>query len=216
MSVNPFVPVEEAAPPEEVELRDAVFGERTVLDGPPSPATAPPVAGEVVEWPLVEAATSSGLMVMGLHGGAGTSLVTSLLAHVEHAEMRWEAHDVGTAWPVAGGWTRPRPPLNVVAVYRPHRTGVEAAERFARTWAKNALPDSQLLGIVAVDDGPKLLEAQKQAVRRIARMTPHGWHVPWNEEWRVAEPAFDAVPRRIRKTLRSIRKTVEEEGVHND
>ena len=53
MSVNPFVPVEEAAPPEEVELRDAVFGERTVLDGPPSPATAPPVAGEVVEWPLV-------------------------------------------------------------------------------------------------------------------------------------------------------------------
>lgn len=216
MSGNPFVPVKEAAPPEEVELRDAVFGERAVLDGPSSPATAPPVAGEVVAWPLVEAAAASGLMVMGLHGGAGTSLVTSLLARAEQGETPWDAHDVGAAWPVAGGWARPRPPLNVVAVYRPHRAGVEAAERFARAWAKNTLPDSRLLGIVAVDDGPRLLEAQKQAVRRIARMTPHGWHVPWSEEWRVTEPAFDAVPRRIRKTLRSIRKTVEEEGVHND
>lgn len=215
MSVNPFVPVEEAAPPEELELPDTVFGDRAVLDGPSSPATAPPVAGDVVEWPLVEVATTSGLMVMGLHGGAGTSLIASLLTWTEQGETPWNAHDVGDAWPVAAGWTRPRPPLNVVAVYRPHRVGVEAAERFARTWAKNALPDSVLLGIVAVDDGPKLLDAQKQAVRRIARMTPHGWHVPWNEEWRVTSPNFETIPRRIRKTLRSIRKTVEQEGVNN-
>ena len=216
MSVNPFVPVEEAVPPDEVEIRDAVFGDREVLDGPTSPVTAPPVAGEVVEWPLVEVADSPGLMVMGLHGGAGTSLLTSLLARTEQDESRWEAHDVGAAWPVSSGWARPRLPVNVIAAYRPHRSGVEAAERFARAWAMSALPDSVLLGIVAIDDGPRLLEAQRQAIRRIARMTPHGWHVPWNEEWRITEPNFDAVPRRIRKTLRSIRKTTQEKGVRND
>src|SRR5690625_2534079 len=216
MSGNPFVPVEAPAPPEEVEIPDVVFGEQEILDGPASPAVAPPVSGEVPSWPLVEMPTLPGLMVMGLHGGSGANLVSALLARTEQGEQLWSAYDVGTAWPVSEGWTRPRAPLNVLAVYRPHRAGVNAAERFARAWASDALPDSRLLGILAVDDGPKLLETQKSAIARIARMTPHGWHVPWQEEWRISEPDFGAIPRRIRKTLRSIRKTVKEEGVPHD
>ena len=99
-----------------------------------------------------------------------------------------EAVDAGQGWPVAGGWTRPRPELNVLAVCRNHRAGIEAGVEFAKQWASGSLKDSRLLGILIVDDGPKLLDAQKRATKKLGQMTPHGWHLPWIEEWRISSP----------------------------
>lgn len=213
MSGNPFVPVEAPAAPAEPELPDVVFGSQEVLEGPASPSVAPPVVGEVQSWPTVEAPAGHSLYVAGLHASAPSTTIARLLTGSELADDAFSVYDAGEGWPVSAGWVRPRPPLNVVAVYRPHRAGVEAARSFARTWASAALADSHLLGIIAVDDGPSLLQAQRAAIRQIARMTPHGWHVPWVEEWRIEEPDFGAIPRRIRKTLRSIRRTTKDKGV---
>lgn len=214
MTTNPFLPTEAPPPPREVDIPDSVLGSTELLNGPASPALAPSPAGDVKTWQLTEHPADSGLVVMGLHGGSGASTVAALLATADRSlDDLWPSTDGGLGWPVASGWARPRPPLNVVAVYRPHRAGIEAATEFARTWAADALPDSHLLGIIAVDDGPNLLQAQKQAVKRIGMMTPHGWHLPWIEQWRIAPPDFETLPRRVRKTVRSIRKVMDQEGV---
>lgn len=214
MAGNPYVPVEEPPAPPEINVRDAVFGDAEMLVGPSSPAAAPDVVGRIVNWPLVEVGAREGLVVTGLHGGAGTSTLVHLLNLAEiMGDDAWRSTDAGQGWPVSAGWTRPRPSLAVIAVYRPHHRGVSAATEFARAWASGGLADSKLLGIVAVDDGPRLLDTQRRAVRRIAQMTPRGWHIPWQEEWRVTAPAAGTLPRRIRKTLRSIRKATPTEGV---
>nr|WP_298461186.1 DUF6668 family protein [uncultured Cellulomonas sp.] len=111
------------------------------------------------------------------------------------------------SWPVAGGWARPLPVLPVVLVARTHGAGLAAAERVARSWAAGELGESQLLGLVLVDDAPQLTKAQKAAAKRLSQMTPHGWHIAWQPEWReVQTPAADALPARVRRTLEHIRK----------
>lgn len=75
---------------------------------------------------------------------------------------------------------------------------------FAKHWASGALQNSRLLGIVIVDDGPRLLQAQKRATKRLAQMTPHGWHVPWIEEWRINPPSTQRLPRRVHHIVKKI------------
>ncbi|VTR76033.1 hypothetical protein CHMI_00789 [Cellulomonas hominis] len=142
------------------------------------------------------------ICVMGVHGGAGTTTVASLLGAA--------ALDVGTAWPVASGWARPLPVLSVVAVARTHHRGIEAATRLARLWATGALADSRLVGLVLVDDGPNLTVAQRKAARQLGRMTPHGWHLPWQEAWRVTAPELPTAPARVRRVMTSITSTTKE------
>lgn len=203
MTTNPFIPPPPQVAPEERDSRDAVFGDAFELHGPQSPESAPPVVvGAADPWPQVAVTSREPLMVMGLHGGAATTTVAGLLGEA--------ALDVGTAWPVAGGWERPLPTLNVVAVCRNHRAGVDAGTRFARQWADSRLPASNLLGLVIVDDGPQLLQAQKSATKRLAQMTPRGWHIPWCEQWRIGDPVLDSAPRRVKKTIRKIQSLVKE------
>lgn len=196
MTSNPFIPQQVEAPPPEVDMRDDLLGDRITLSGPETPEAINSPAPSSAPWPRQEITESAPVVVMGLHGGAGTSTVAALLSG--------NAVDVGQGWPVAGGWTRPRPELNVLAVCRNHHAGINAGVEFAKQWASGSLKDSRLLGILVVDDGPKLLEAQKRATKKLGQMTPHGWHLPWIEEWRISSPDTQRLPRRIKQTMKKI------------
>jgi hypothetical protein len=146
-----------------------------------------------------EVAGTPTICVAGVHGGAGASTLTQLLGP--------GAYDAGVTWPVAGGWARPLPALPVVLVARTHGAGLAAAERAARSWAAGELSDSRLLGLVLVDDAPRLTKTQKQSAKRVTLMTPHGWHIAWDPAWRECDVvSADSLPLRVRRTLEHIRR----------
>lgn len=202
---NPFV-ASTAAPPvalQEEVSGDALWDDALSLTGPARPESAPHVdVSSERPWPVVETAERPTVCVMGLHGGAGASTVTALLGP--------DALDVGRAWPVASGWERPLPTLAVVAVARTNRAGLEAADRFARLWAAETLRASRLVGLVLVDDAPRLTVAQRSAARRLGRMTPHGWHLPWMEAWRVEPVNLSSSPLRVRQVIKNVRALARE------
>ena len=204
MSNNPFIPPPPPLPQPTIVEPDPVWDGALALEGPPTVATAPTpdVTGEAL-WPRVEVAERPVVCVMGTHGGAGASTVAALLGD--------EALDVGTCWPKAVGWERPLPVLNVVAVARTHHAGIEAGKRFARQWAAGNLSEANLLGIVVIDDGPKISRSQKLAAQGLGRLTPHGWHIPWNEAWRLAPAELDAAGGRVKKIVKHI-KTLARKG----
>lgn len=191
---NPLVAAPEEVPNEPPDLTDDLLGDDAVLTGPSEPG------GVVNEhrpsqerWPRVTVPEQALVTVAGLHGGAGTSTVAALFDDA--------ASDAGVGFPVAGGWKRPLPTLNVVMVARTHAAGLAAAEEFARQWGAGELMESRLLGLVLVDDGPKLYDSQRRAVKRLLKMTPVGAHIPWVETWRIQSPDLDNLPRRLRKIV---------------
>lgn len=195
---NPFVTPAPVAPPVEVMDSDPLWDDAIVLSGPSTPAAAPHVdISDESPWPTMETSHRPSVCVMGLHGGAGATTLAGLLGG--------DVLEVGGLWPVATGWERPLPSLPVVAVARTHYQGLTVASRFARLWAAGALPSSTLLGLVLVDDGPKLVASQRQAAKRLGRMTPHGWHLPWNEMWRIQPPIPQTTPIRARRVIENIR-----------
>lgn len=201
MTTNPFVPPKPVEPPPEVEVGDVLFNGAVVMKGPESPDVAPQAHPQGPRWPKVEVDHTSGLCVMGLHGGSGATTVAALLGD--------KAVLTGSGWPVAAGWERPRPVLDVIAVCRNHHKGIAAGSEFARQWADGQLPDSNLIGIVIVDDGPKLLNAQSIGTRALARMTAHGWHLRWHEPWRIEPVNETNIPRSANSVRRSILRTHE-------
>lgn len=204
---NPFVQTTEpvAVATEPLDL-DALFGADSAalaLHGPAAPSgLAVPIADGQTPWPAREISRAVPIAVLGLHGGAGASTLVELLGA--------EAYDAGTSWPVFAGWERPAPSVPVVAVTRTHHRGLDAVTRFAGQWASGALAGGHLLGVVLVDDAPKLTAAQQTAARRALRMTPHGWHVRWQEPWRLTPPDLPAAPKRVRDTIRNIRATADQ------
>lgn len=194
---NPLMTPVEVQSPEPPDITDQLLGEAVALTGPQQPLLVDSLPEAVAAWPRVEVTDHRLITVAGLHGGAGASTVAQLFGE--------DAVDAGQGWPVAAGWSRPLPRLNVVVVARTHRTGLQAAEQFAGQWAAGELSESRLLGLVLVDDGPKLLDAQSRQVKRLLKLTPRGARIPWNEQWRLAAPDADSLPRRIRKIIHGYR-----------
>lgn len=185
-------PVVETAA-ESVE-RDPLWKDAVLLDGPAHAGSfAGSIATDDPDVPLLELVTRPSVCVMGLHGGAGASTLTRLLGG--------GALDTELRWPVYAGWARPRPSVPVIAVARTHYVGLEAVSRFARLWAGNRLPDSRLIALVLIDDGPKLLKDQQLAVRRAAAMLPKNGHIVWQESWRLSSPSLQAAPPRVRRLI---------------
>lgn len=200
---NPFTHVPEDEPEDVGDLRDDVLGAETIIKGPPEPlATIPSPAG-ATPWPRVTVEDHRLITVVGLHGGAGTSTVASMLGE--------RSLDAGTGWPVASGWVRPLPRLRVVVVARTHWVGLKAAQDFTQQWLAGDLHESRLLGLVLVDDGPKLLDQQQRAVKRLLRKVPIGAHLPWVESWRIHPPDFGRPPRRLQKIIRTFHHQAEED-----
>ena len=140
------------------------------------------------------------LWVVGLHGGCGATTLTALLGD--------GVQEAGRCWPVPAAQT-PQQPAKVAApillVARTHAAGLDIAATAARSWASDQL-QVPLLGLVLVDDGPKLPKDLVAGCKRLAGMTPHCWHRAWREDWRSRlEPVADALPYRVRRTVTAIR-----------
>lgn len=200
---NPLLEAKEEPAPEAPDLSDELLSGQPVVAGPAEPRMpAQRSSAARASWPRVKVAPGGLVTVAGLHGGAGTSTVASLFGG--------ETVDAGAGWPSPGGWQRPLPTLNVVMVARTHRRGLELADDFARSWNADELPDSRLLGLILVDDGPKLWDQQRRSIKRLLKMTPLGAHIPWVESWRVQPPETEKLPRRIQRITQEFTKAAEQ------
>lgn len=206
MPVQRRNPLTQAPPeePEEVgEIRDDVLGAQVIVPGPQNPLPSVSAPAGAAPWPRRQVEDHRLITVAGLHGGAGTSTVAAMFGD--------QAFDAGVGWPTASGWVRPLPTLRVVVVARTHRVGLEAAEDFTQQWLAGELTDSRLLGLILVDDAPRLLESQRRSVKRLLGKTPAGAHIPWVENWRVHQPDFTNPPKRLQKIIRTFHTKAEED-----
>lgn len=158
-------------PVERVEP-DALIGEQIVVSGPPVPLGITLGEGDR-PVPRAFVATDDRVQVVGLHGGAGASSVACLLG----SQL---SRDAGTKVPMGGS-------PKVLFVARTHGAGVAAVHRAARAWAGGSLHDVLLVGLVLVDDGPRLSREHQQALKPVLRLLPHTWRLGWVEAWRLRE-----------------------------
>ncbi|MEV4902894.1 DUF6668 family protein [Citricoccus sp. NPDC055426] len=196
---NPLIVAPKLPSQGSADVIDDSFDEDVIYRGPASPEEVT-VTADPDETPWLQNTVTDfrPVTVFGLHGGAGATTVASLFGD--------DGLDAGLGWPVPGGWTRPLPTLDVLAVARTHYAGLAAAEAFTNQWATGRLPSSsRLLGLVLVDDGPTLTDGQKTAVKRLLRKTPRGAQVPWVESWRQAPPDHERLPRRLAKIINAFR-----------
>jgi hypothetical protein len=202
---NPFLDAPPPTEPETPDISDEVLGNDIIVRGPGSPEDlgVNPEWAPTETWPRSKVSDHRLLTIFGLHGGAGTSTVATFFGD--------DAVDAGQGFPIAGGWTRPLPVLNVVAVARTHYAGLMAADEFTQQWAHGLLHGSRLIGLVLVDDGPALSSGQKRAVKRLLKKTPRGGHIPWREEWRHYGPSSDQLPLRIKRLTQVLLKAAQNE-----
>lgn len=195
---NPFVPRPKAKDTVEViDVRDDVLGDKFAFEGPPEPGFLPQTESRFgLTWPTQTIESWQGISVMGLHGGSGVSSVARLFGD--------SAQDVGQGWPIAkqNPYTGQQQPLKVVAVARDHYQGLQAANRFARVWAANGLPSSELVGLILVSASPRLSDARKKESRKVLRMVPTGGHIPWMDSWVEGPINTDHLPLRIKRTVK--------------
>lgn len=195
---NPFFADPPAPPVEESFQPDSLLGRRLVVVGPPVPpgtATGPdhPV---LTRRPITRDAL---LWVVGLHGGCGATSVASALGA--------DVYESPRAWPTS----RPLEP-QVLLVARTHVPGLAAAENAIQEWASEQLTDLRLLGIVLVDDAPKIPRPLVPVLNRVLHSSPHGWHLPWQESWRYRTVDDRPLTYAARRTLGDVRRRALLEG----
>ncbi|MBO1768259.1 DUF6668 family protein [Allobranchiibius sp. GilTou38] len=189
--VNPFLPA--APPPEPVQEAmpvDELLGENLQATGPARPLGIQAPAG--ASLPRLFAGPEARTHVVGLHGGAGVTTVGQLLSEAI-------AVDAGTKVPLGG---TPR----VLLAARTHAAGLAAVQRAGQVWAGGQLSDVELLGLVLVDDGPRMSKAQLAGCRQVMQILPRTWRIGWVEPWRTQTvPEISAAPLRVRRTVNQLR-----------
>lgn len=197
--VNPFLPPPQQVvqAPEPVGI-DPLLGEDLAATGPAHPIGLDAPAGPG----LVRAFTGpdTRTRVVGLHGGAGTSTIAHLLG--ENV-----ATDEGQKVPIGG---TPR----VLFVARTHASGLAALRYAGQVWSAHQLDDITLLGVVLVDDGPRIGKEQLAACRAVMRVLPRTWRIGWVEPWRTQLiPQPRDAPLRTRRTLHQLHDLSARRGV---
>ncbi|NYJ76535.1 DUF6668 family protein [Allobranchiibius huperziae] len=189
--VNPFLPA--APPPEPVQEAmpvDELLGEDLAATGPARPLGIQAPVG--ASLPRTFAGPEARTYMVGLHGGAGVTTLTQLLGEQV-------AVDAGTKVPLGG---TPK----VLLVARTHAAGLAAVQRAGQVWAAGQLSDVELLGLVLVDDGPRIGKAQLSACRQVMQILPRTWRIGWVESWRTqTTPEISAAPLRVRRTVNQLR-----------
>lgn len=213
---NPFVrgpaaagaAVLEAEEPEG-ELVEPGLEERHLLGGedsvrgplePPGPLRAGPPA----RWRLLEHPEPATHQVVGLHRASGSSTVGELL-HL--CDERWacpadNAADVGTATILVG---EARPLVLAIAQLSPR--GLRAAAEAALEWGSVAQVSDRamLVGLALVSDGRSTARITLSDARKVMRMYPRSWHLPWVPDWYMRGQADPGeAPRRHRQVAAGI------------
>lgn len=175
--------------------------------GPVLPPGAPAPAGGGVLRIQGEVGPST-VSVVALHGGAGSSTLTRVLAKVANSNPGGLTM---SETPAPGVIPRVGP---VVLVARTSGIGLDRAHGAAREWGSGALPGLALLGLVFVADGPKPVAELAPGMKRVARMYPRTWFMPWVPAWHlVPTPSLDRPPRATTKVARSVLTWAAERGL---
>jgi len=131
-----------------------------------------------------------GPFVLGVHGGAGESLIAALLG--------WEPAQ--HSWPVAPTALTDQT-TKVVLTCRSDQVGLLAARDASREWAASTVPGVDLVGLVVIADAPGRLPRPLQDLCGvITGGLPHCWHLPWQPALRLgarADPNEPAVRRLV-------------------
>ncbi|GAA0207473.1 DUF6668 family protein [Glutamicibacter creatinolyticus] len=193
---NPFAPSErKMTRNDSFDIRDDLMGDSLLVTGPSAPGLSPTLEAPTDTWPSQEIGPLKGIAVMGLHGGAGATTLTTLLGEA--------ASEVGQVWPMShNAWTGSAWPIPVIAVARTDHHGLTAADRFIRSWANEQLTGSKLSALVLIEAGPRISDARKKASRRLLRMVPRGTHIPWMDSWLDTPPDPARLPLRIKRIIK--------------
>lgn len=194
---NPLLPTAPPPPPRETPIEpSAVLRDQVEARyGPQAPLNIPQQVG--VGLPPWRVTTNPALWVIGVHGGAGATTITRLLGPA--------TTELARHYPVAPtGAPAPR----VLLVARTHASGLTAARGAAAQWASGTTGVT-LVGLVVIDDGPRLPKDLIATVTALGGMVPALWHLPWCEAWRSTTTTPTALPRRTRKSLDAITAAAE-------
>jgi len=196
---NPLLPTAPPPPPppEQVETSPVLGADLMARFGPQEPLTnvAAPTGGGL---PTEQVTADPLLWVVGVHGGSGASTVAALLGQ--------DALELPQRLPMTpAGAPAPR----VLLVARTHATGLHYAGWMAAHWATGDT-GVVLLGLVVLDDAPRLPPVLVSEVKRVAGMVPALWHLPWVEAWRTSlDLDLATVPRRTRRSITQIRRSAD-------
>ena len=150
-ATNPFLPGPasrmQGEQDSDTTAQDDIAGEPVMFTGPSAPTGAPapqaPVRSLLLDPPAVKQPAQGSFVVqlVGLHGGAGTSVLASAIGVT--------ALDCGVG--VAGIADQHVP---VVFVTRAHGRGLDLALRAGQQWAARGLEAFTVLGLILVADAP--------------------------------------------------------------
>jgi len=142
----------------------------------------------------------TGRFVLGVHGGAGESLLAELLG--------WKAANHAWPMPTTSGMDRNTARATwdsannvVVLTCRSDHGGLEAARDASREWAASTVPGIELIGLVVIADAPgRLPRPLRDLAAVVAGGLPHCWHLPWLSQLRFGaqpDPRDPAVRRLV-------------------
>ena len=119
------------------------------------------------------------LWVVGVHGGAGTSSLASLIGAGD-GERSWQCPPAGDRH------------TRVLLCARAHLDGLQRMQAALREWASGEVPGVELEGVALVAAAPKLPGALKELVTRVeAAASGAVWHVGWHPRWLVGQPVIE-------------------------
>lgn len=130
------------------------------------------------------------MWVLGVHGGAGESVLASVLEGAAQADH---------AWPVGPG------AAPVLLTARTTMSGLRALQHAVADWASGET-DALLVGVVLIADSPTSLPRHMtDVIRRLESVAPRAWHLPWCMAWReIASPTVAEADRRLRHNLTNL------------
>lgn len=177
---------------------DPILGDEEVVYGPLAPVPGVNSPEEpVLQRQLVTSRPK--VWIVGLHGGAGASSLAHLLPGADELPFKW---------PIVLDDDLMAP---VILVARTHLSGLTAAQNATQEWASGTVP-STLLGLVLVADAPRPERSLKRDIHNTLQRAPHGWHLQWQESWRVLP--VDKRPLQVgaSRTLRNISRCIDSQA----
>lgn len=211
MTTNPFtnrVAVEEQPAEEPAIEDDVVLGSQVETSGPKRPLARRDESEPAPRLPVVESTSTALVRVVTTHGGAGGSTLADLLGDAL-------ADDAGAFWPMAHPWVPESTDGRILLVARTHRAGLLALREVLTAWHADAYRSGlPLMGVCLVDDGPRMEKSQIAEIKALTAMSPHGWHVPWQESLRTIAPSEASLSARVKWTLSRVRHHATRSGTH--
>lgn len=166
--------------------------------GPIAPQRGVPAPDRADQLPLSDRRENANVWWLGVHGGAGESSFSGILAGSAAADHSWpQTHD--------------DQPARVVLVARSNMRGLRAAQAAATQWASGLVPGVDVLGLVIVADAPgRLPRLLRDFAHLVSGGVPRAWTVPWIESWRLGElPTLSDAPREVCRLIDELRALIQ-------